>query len=147
MSQIYLGDKLIASTEGSDIKYDENTSINEKIDELKDGYLPITGGTLTDRLYLLDSDYLLSFIASKINGLSIGVCDGTDYDDNNHRRIKINNTSGTTEIKKAIQFASVVDGNASFYNMYGSHNVTCGTTALTAGTSELITDAIHLVYS
>ena len=34
MSQIYLGDKLIASTEGSDIKYDENTSVNEKIDEL-----------------------------------------------------------------------------------------------------------------
>lgn len=34
MSQIYLGDKLIASTEGSDIKYDENTSVKEKIDEL-----------------------------------------------------------------------------------------------------------------
>lgn len=34
MSQIYLGDKIIASTEGSDIKYDENTSVNEKIDEL-----------------------------------------------------------------------------------------------------------------
>lgn len=33
MSQIYLGDKLIASTEGSDIKYDENTSVKEKIDE------------------------------------------------------------------------------------------------------------------
>ena len=34
MSQIYLGDKLIASTEGSDIKYNENTSVKEKIDEL-----------------------------------------------------------------------------------------------------------------
>lgn len=33
MSQIYLGDKIIASTLGSDIKYDENTSVNDKIDE------------------------------------------------------------------------------------------------------------------
>lgn len=35
MSQIYLGDKIIASTEGSDIKYDENISVNEKINELE----------------------------------------------------------------------------------------------------------------
>lgn len=34
MSQIYLSNKLIASTDGNDIKYDENTSVNEKIYEL-----------------------------------------------------------------------------------------------------------------
>ena len=34
MSQLYLADKLIASTEGSDIKYNEDTSVNAKIDEI-----------------------------------------------------------------------------------------------------------------
>ena len=67
MSQIYLGDKLIASTEGSDIKYDENTSINEKVNELINE-LNSNNELLSERLALVNTklDQYLSIFESTI---------------------------------------------------------------------------------
>lgn len=53
---------------------------------------------------------------------------------------------GNNSLEKQLQFHKVVDDVSTYYNIYGTHNLTCGTADLTAGTSALNTSCIYLVY-
>lgn len=53
---------------------------------------------------------------------------------------------GNNSLEKQLQFRKVVDDTYTYYNIYGTHNLTCGTADLTAGTSALNTSCIYLVY-
>lgn len=53
---------------------------------------------------------------------------------------------GNNSLEKQLQFRKVVNDTFTYYNIYGTHNLTCGTADLTAGTSALNTSCIYLVY-
>lgn len=66
--------------------------------------------------------------------------------DTSNRRFLNINQMGDNELQKALSFSEIVDGKQTKYNIFGEHNVTKGTTDLTAGTSALGNSCIHLVY-
>ena len=52
----------------------------------------------------------------------------------------------TAALVNSIKFLRTVSGTTNYYSIYGTHNITAGTTDLTAGSSALDTGAIYLVY-
>lgn len=117
MSQIYLGDKIIASTEGSDIKYDENTSVNEKIDELNSNL----GG--------------YSFHSAP-NVVCL-VSDGTPYTDDNGNYVLADSETGANLLQDTETYTSnIVDGN--FYRTEGADSVSPFKSATKISVAHLI---------
>lgn len=115
-------------------------------------FLPTTGGTLTGNLFInkdLAPQITLSNLSTSRTGYFI---EGNDNylsiinkkDDNNQQSLYIKQESDS--INEAVKIGRKVDGTTNYYNIYGTHNITKGTTDLTAGSSELATNAIYLVY-
>ena len=68
--------------------------------------------------------------------------DGT----NNNRTLLSISSYLDGSLENTIGLGHMVDGTSKWYTMYGTHNITKGTSDLTAGTDALKTDAIYLVY-
>jgi len=67
-------------------------------------------------------------------------------DDSNRRTLALFDSAYRPEVGNAVRLYDVVNGTETVYDIYGEHNVTRGTTDLTAGVSALADGAIHLVY-
>lgn len=64
----------------------------------------------------------------------------------NRRVLELRNSTGQTNVKRALTLNDRIDDTDTGYLIYGSHNITKGTSDLTAGSSSLDTDCIYLVY-
>ena len=65
-------------------------------------------------------------------------------DANNSQTLYIKRESD--DIQQAVRLSRKISGTTNYYDMYGTHNITKGTTDLTAGSSALTTNAIYFVY-
>lgn len=117
--------------------------------------LPLTGGEITGNLEITKEAPTIWFNNTTKNNqgciqmygdsLSLYSREVADSGDN-QRAIVIANATGQANKADAIRLMDKVDGNAIYYKIYGTHNITKGTADLTAGTSELATNCIYLVY-
>lgn len=115
-------------------------------------FLPTTGGTLTGNLFINKDSAPQIKLANLSNSRTGYFIEGNDNylsiinkkDDNNQQSLYIKQESDP--INEAVRIGRKVDGTTNYYNIYGTHNITKGTTDLTAGSSELATNAIYLVY-
>lgn len=107
-------------------------------------------GTLTEDLTIkksyprlelenTDNGRILAFLESDSYAQIANYLDSTDY-----RGIRIK--PETTEVESSVSIHEIVGGEVNDYKLYGEHNITKGTTDLTAGTSELKDGCIYLVY-
>lgn len=82
--------------------------------------------------------------------MAVGASDGghihfVNYlDSSNSSSIYLDTESYDTN--SCLRMTRKVDGIGLTYNLYGTHNITKGTSALTSGTSPLNTNAIYLQY-
>lgn len=115
-------------------------------------FLPTTGGTLTGNLFI-NKDSAPQIKLTNLSSSRMGyIMEGNDNylsiinkkDDNNQQSLYIKQESDS--INEAVRIGRKVNGTTNYYNIYGTHNITKGTTDLTAGSSELATNAIYLVY-
>lgn len=109
---------------------------------LDEKYLSLAGGTLTGQEIWFKDGY------SRVYGSSAAVQlenhDGTTKDSKNRTGIAIKHAN---TIDNCIQFFRTVDGTTNNYKIYTQQNITCGTSALTASSSELNSGCIYLCYS
>ena len=70
----------------------------------------------------------------------------TAGDATNQRTIALFDSTQRPDLETAVRLYDVVDGTETIYAMYGQHNITKGTTDMTAGSSALADGAIYLVY-
>ena len=64
-----------------------------------------------------------------------------ELDDNNRTALYLK--PETEDVANMFRLQKMVDGTPSYYNIFGQHNITAGTTALTSGTSALATGSIY----
>lgn len=64
-----------------------------------------------------------------------------ELDDNNRTALYLK--PETEDVANMFRLQKIVDGTPSYYNIFGQHNITAGTTALTSGTSALATGSIY----
>lgn len=121
MSQIYLGDKIIASTLGSDIKYDENTSVNDKIDEhatlIDEQNKKLVADVLLDRWVGSES---FTLDKSVLDYDYIEVYYGNSDSANNHYMC------GSTRFYKS-DIEEIINSNLVYMTLYGYTNLTSWT--------------------
>ena len=74
-------------------------------------------------------------------------CQEVAGDTSNLRKLYVRNAKGTYKtLAEAVQLSETIASNLKLYTIYGSHNVTAGTTDITAGTDALATDCYYDVY-
>ena len=78
-----------------------------------------------------------------VGASDIGAAHLLNYLDSNNST-SIHLTGESDPLPSRVQLAARKDGVASSYMIYGSHNITKGTTALISGTSELTAGCIYL---
>lgn len=99
-------------------------------------YLPLAGGTLSGSAIWINNGVGRLFTDTSATYLEWYK---TAKDNNNKTGIIIKNG--------VINMYKVVSGTTSIYEMYDTHNITASTSDLTASSSALATNAIHLTYS
>lgn len=104
------------------------------------GALPISGGLLTGSLYLTSSQVQ---VGGNSNAFLVSA---SPSGGSNYRQFQITNTDYMPSLDNAVRLRTTESGEATVYRIYGEHNVTKGTTDLTAGTSPLADGCIHIVY-
>lgn len=123
MSQIYLGEKLIASTEGSDIKYDENTSVKEKIDELN--------SNLTNVNIYVGDDGKLHFVDSEGADSVLPFSNKSDLSAEYFDKLTGGTDGGSTTQSKTFTVGkSIEKGIAVVCGGFGTNNISCRVSSL-----------------
>lgn len=106
----------------------------------------------------LEIDSAVPFVMAKIAGNTKGVMFGTagsgalmanrnnlDSSDT-YRAVMVMNSDEQSNVAESIRLQDRVAGKNNYYQIFGEHNVTKGTTPLTAGTSSLGKGCIYLRY-
>lgn len=115
-------------------------------------YLPIEGGKLTGNLQIEKTTPEL-IMTHTTSGRYLNVY--VSGDGNVYFRNALNSNTRTalylmpetaTDWTRAVRLQKMINGTADYYNIFGEHNVTCGTADLTAGTSPLSKGSIYQVY-
>ena len=120
---------------------------NGVISEWTTGFIPLDGSVPMSGKWLeLYLNY--AYVFANENQIQIGArtTQTSGKTDDNTRFLALRNSNYVGSLKNALALTSVVNGVKSDYNIYGEHNVTKGTTDLTAGSSALGNSCIHLVY-
>lgn len=114
------------------------------------------GGTLTGNVRIegptypqfamKDVTYGTLGLVQHVNGTSMLQTINVSGDDSNARDLRLYTSSMFGSVADALKLLDTVDNTRTFYNIYGEHNITAGTTDLTAGTSALATGCIYQVY-
>lgn len=105
-------------------------------------YLPLAGGIMTGQGFYLNNK--TGRIVNNANGMWLRTA-SSDVDNNtDSRHLKIWNATYMADLAKALCMYDTSTGKD--YNVYGTHNITKGTSALTAGSSALGNDCIYLQY-
>ena len=65
---------------------------------------------------------------------------------NNQRTLALFDSTQRPDLVTALRLYDVVDGEETLYSIYGQHNITYGTTDMTAGSSALASGAFYFVY-
>lgn len=110
------------------------------------GALPLTGGTLSGDLVVSGGDVTLKTLAS-ISGSDTNIALNIKKDASNIRTLQLLSQSYKSAVQEAIRMQETVSGTATSYKLYGEHNVTKGTSGMTAGSSALTTGCVYLQYS
>lgn len=144
-------------------------------DKADDVYLPLTGGTLSGALTISNGGINVTGDSTIVGNLTLNNASGntyqaiissggagryytsasqvqiesrylpkdiTDYT-KNRTLIRIMNQN---DVDNSLQLQRYVNGSYTTYRIYGTHNITKGTAAMTAGTSKLETNCIYLQY-
>lgn len=107
------------------------------------GALPIEGGTLTGTELGINNN------RGKLvaNGNMFRMYATEDPSDtNNQRYLSLYSQFFKEDVSESLKLIEKVNGVDTSYKIYGEHNITSGTTDLTAGTSELPSGHIYFVY-
>lgn len=109
-------------------------------------YLPLTGGHLNGNLTV---PTYLGFNNCEVADYGVGefqirIKDRTNSA--NIRYISMPDMTSVAGMSEALKFVDFKDGYYTSCKIYGEHNITAGTTALTAGSSELTTGCIYQQY-
>ena len=135
--------------------------VSGNIEDWTEMYLPLTGGTVTGTVTVSNNDPLIRLEDTSVGSRSAINNAGhstviTMYpvggSSDNYRAVYIRDNAGSyTALERAVELYDVytnADGSSSktMYKMLGTHNVTAGTTDLTAKSSALTTGCIYQVY-
>jgi len=117
-----------------------NPSTGEYIGQMLpiDGSVPMSGNSL----WLKDGYGRVDVDTQRMQLASYTV----QKDGNNRRALEISNAVGRPLLINALRLHDIVDNTQTIYNIYGEHNITCGTSDITAGTSALTTGCYYDVY-
>lgn len=107
------------------------------------GALPIEGGTITGTELGIGNNRG-KMVA---NGNMFRVYATEDPSDtNNQRYLSLYSQFFKEDVSESLKLIEKINGVDTSYKIYGEHNITSGTTDLTAGTSELPSGHIYFVY-
>lgn len=142
----------------SNISYDNKKSgfysVNAQsaIDELNEKKFDKHGGELTGNAIIKTNIPRLDLTVNANRGGALyknanaSVDYGLVLEDYGESSTKVNITLNANAQTAKVHFRNASGGGGT-YNLYGEHNITCGTADLTSGTSALATGAYYDVYS
>lgn len=122
-----------------------------QLDSNFSNYLPLTGGSLSGKAVCIMNTDPQFQCKNLSNGrlMAVGTSNDSSIHFLNYQNEKNSNTIAlepeTYNLNSCFKLNRRVDGVISSYILYGSHNITKGTSALTSG-SSLQTHAIYLQY-
>lgn len=133
-----IGDHNTDGTAHSDIR-----QLISDVQTIAEGALPIEGGTITGTELGINNN------RGKLvaNGNMFRVYATEDPSDtSNQRYLNFYSQYFKEDVSESLKLTERIDGVDHAYKIYGEHNITSGTTDLTAGTSELPSGHIYFVY-
>lgn len=127
---------------------DENShnDIRQSVSDVRaiaEGALPLEGGTLTGTELGIGNNK--GKIVANGNMLRV-YATNEPSDTNNQRYINLYSQTFKEDVSESLKLTERINGVDTAYKIYGEHNITSGTTDLTAGTSELPSGHIYFVY-
>lgn len=138
-------DSKIASIPTPDVSgqiNDHNSDPNAHAD-IRAGAFPIEGGTVTGTEIGINNNRGKIFASGSVTRL---YATENPADTDNQRYLNLYSQFFKEDISESLKVTERIDGVDKSYKIYGEHNITSGTTDLTAGTSELPSGHIYLVY-
>ena len=111
--------------------------------DIREGFLPIEGGTVTGTEIGINNNRGKVFASGNVTRL---YATENPSDTANQRYFNLFSQFFKEDISESLKVTERIDGADKSYKIYGEHNITSGTEDLTAGTSALPSGNIYLVY-
>ena len=99
----------------------EAEDVQGAVDEIANGYLPLSGGTLTGKSIYFNNG-MGTVYANDVGNISMVSHAAIQDDWVNCREFALHSMNEDPNIANALDLVSVVDGSAKFYKIYGEHN-------------------------
>ena len=130
------------------------TLSNGNMSDWTTGYLPLVGGGLSGNMSVNKASFPYIILNDTTAGTDVRVGNygnaiviehrKTVEDTSNRNMIYLMTTE--SELATSIRFRNIVNDVSTYYKIFGEHNITCGDTDLTSGTSALATGCIYQMY-
>ena len=151
----YTHAEFIKATDGSTIRYFNLYTVGSGWNGWNTNFLPLSGGVLNGNIEIHRSTYPTLHLISTTNNTRSLIISGTHNiqletrdvkDDASNRRTLVLTDATGERLYKAIQMRDTVNSTDKWYYIYGSHNITSGTSPKTAGTTVMDPNTIYLQY-